>query len=199
VAVRRAGPPDRELDALHRALDDAGVALVALNFDAGDMAAGERGLLSRPGGSARFRENVEVAVGFAAARGCPVLNALYGNRDVRAGEVAQRELAVENLVLAAHAAARTGATVVIEALNAFENPDYPLTSCARRPRAHRPAAVLARRVERGLPGRPLPPGPDGRADRGAGRRARRPVRARADRRLPGRGQPGTGAWTCPGC
>jgi hydroxypyruvate isomerase len=121
-------PPDRELDALHRALDDAGVALVALNFDAGDMAAGERGLLSRPGGSARFRENVEVAVGFAGARGCTVLNALYGNRDVRAGEVAQRELAVENLVLAAYAARRIGATVVIEALNAFENPDYPITT-----------------------------------------------------------------------
>src|SRR3954464_10578747 len=118
-------PPDRELDALHHALDDAGVALVGLNFDAGDMAAGERGLLSRPAGSARFRENIEVAVGFAAATGCTVLNALYGNRDVRAGEAAQRELAVQNLVLAARAAARVGATVVIEALNSVENPDYP--------------------------------------------------------------------------
>jgi hydroxypyruvate isomerase len=121
-------PPDRELDALHRAIDDAGVALVGLNFDAGDMAAGDRGLLSRPGDSARFRENIEVAVGFAATRGCTVLNALYGNRDVRAGEAAQRELALENLVLAARAAARVGATVVIEALNAFENPDYPLNT-----------------------------------------------------------------------
>jgi hydroxypyruvate isomerase len=121
-------PPDRELDALHRALDDAGVRLVGLNFDGGDMAAGERGLLSRPSGSARFRENIDVAVGFAAATGCRVLNALYGNRDVRAGEAAQRELAVENLVLAARAAERAGATVVIEALNAFENPDYPINT-----------------------------------------------------------------------
>jgi hydroxypyruvate isomerase len=121
-------PPDRELDALHRALDDAGVRLVGLNFDGGDMAAGERGLLSRPSGSARFRENIDVAVGFAAATGCRVLNALYGNRDVRAGEAAQRELAVENLVLAARAAERAGATLVIEALNAFENPDYPINT-----------------------------------------------------------------------
>ncbi|MCO1657708.1 hydroxypyruvate isomerase family protein [Pseudonocardia humida] len=121
-------PPDRDLDALHRALDDAGVRLVALNFDAGDMAAGARGLLSRPTDSARFRANIDVAVGFAEATGCTVLNALYGNRDVRAGSAAQRELAVQNLVLAARAAARIGATVVIEALNSVENPHYPITT-----------------------------------------------------------------------
>jgi hydroxypyruvate isomerase len=121
-------PPDRQLDELQRALDDAGTRLVALNFDAGDMAAGERGLLSRPDGSARFRENVEVAAGFAEATGCMTLNALYGNRDPRAGGAAQRELAVENLVLAAGAAARVGATVVVEALNSVENPEYPITS-----------------------------------------------------------------------
>ncbi|MGI5126716.1 hydroxypyruvate isomerase family protein [Pseudonocardia sp. CA-107938] len=120
-------PPDRQLDALHRALDDAGTQLVALNFDAGDMAAGDRGLLSRPGTSARFRENIDVVVGFAAATGCTTLNALYGNREA-AGGAAQRELAVENLVLAAQAAAQVGATVVIEALNAIENPGYPITS-----------------------------------------------------------------------
>jgi hydroxypyruvate isomerase len=121
-------PPERQLNELRRALADAGTRLVALNFDAGDMAAGDRGLLSRPGGSARFRENVEVAVGFAESTGCTTLNALYGNRDPRAGGALQRELAVENLVLAATAAARVGATVVIEALNAVENPDYPITS-----------------------------------------------------------------------
>lgn len=121
-------PPDRELDALRRALADAGTQLVGLNFDAGEMAAGDRGLLSRPGDSARFRENVDVAVGFAASTGCTVLNALYGNRDVRAGAAAQRELAVENLALAARAAGRVGATVVIEALNSLENPGYPITS-----------------------------------------------------------------------
>src|SRR5690606_7082150 len=59
---------------------------------------------------------------------CTVLNALYGNRDPRASVPEQRELATENLVLAAAAAQRVGATVVIEALNSFESPDYPITS-----------------------------------------------------------------------
>jgi hydroxypyruvate isomerase len=121
-------PSDRELDALRTALCDAGVRLVGLNFDAGDMAARSRGLLSRPGDSARFRANIDVAVGFAGSVGCTTLNALYGNRDPAVSLPEQRELAVENLVLAAAAAERIGATVVIEALNATECPHYPITS-----------------------------------------------------------------------
>ncbi|HYH28871.1 MAG TPA: TIM barrel protein [Pseudonocardia sp.] len=121
-------PADRELDALRTALTDAGTRLVGLNFDAGDMAAGERGLLSRPSGSTRFRANIDVAVGFAASLGCTTLNALYGNRDPDVRLPEQRELATENLVLAASAAERAGATVVLEALNSYESPHYPITS-----------------------------------------------------------------------
>ncbi|MCG5220494.1 TIM barrel protein [Streptosporangium soli] len=121
-------PPDRELDALRRAIDEAGVRLVGLNFDAGDMAAGDRGLLSRPDGVARFRENIDVAVGFAGSLGCQVLNALYGN--AVPDREAQRDLALESLAQAAEAAGRIGATVVVEALNAYESPDYPITSSA---------------------------------------------------------------------
>jgi hydroxypyruvate isomerase len=121
-------PPDRDLEALRRRITDAGVQLVGLNFDAGDMAAGNRGLLSRPGDVERFRENIDVAVGFADSLGCRVLNALYGNAVPDAGR--QRELALESLTLAARSAARIGATVVVEALNSYESPDYPITSSA---------------------------------------------------------------------
>jgi hydroxypyruvate isomerase len=121
-------PSDRELDALRTALCDAGVQLVGLNFDAGDMATGSRGLLSRPADSARFRANIDVAVGFARSVGCTTLNALYGNRDPEVSLPEQRELAVDNLVLAAAAAEHIGATVVVEALNSTENPHYPITS-----------------------------------------------------------------------
>ena len=47
-------PPDREVDSFVEALGDAGVRLILLNFVAGDMAAGERGLLSLPGRSAKL-------------------------------------------------------------------------------------------------------------------------------------------------
>jgi hydroxypyruvate isomerase len=117
-------PADREVDGFIAALDDAGVLLAGLNFAAGDMAAGERGLVSDPARIGEFRDNVDVCAGIAARTGCTVLNALYGNRPGR------DELAVLNLLIAARAAATAGATVVIEALNPAENPAYPLTSSA---------------------------------------------------------------------
>lgn len=189
-------PPDRELDALRTALTDAGTRLVGLNFDAGDMAAGERGLLSRPDGSARFRANIDVAVGFADSLGCTTLNALYGNRDPHSDLLRQRELAVENLVLAARAAQQAGATVVIEALNDIESPDYPITSS-------RSALELVEHL-RGAHG---VPNVAFLADlyhlARMGEPVERLVEQRADRfghvqiaDVPGRGQPGTGelAW-----
>ena len=55
-------PGDREVDAFITALGDAGVSLAALNFAAGDMAAGERGWVSQPAGSAALRANIPVCV-----------------------------------------------------------------------------------------------------------------------------------------
>ena len=121
-------PSAGELDGLRTALNDAGVRLVGLNFDAGDMAAGDRGLVSWPGQDQRFRDNVDVVVDFAAGLGCDILNALYGNRVEGVDPSAQDELAMENLAYAARAAQRTGATVVVEAINSHENPRYPLDS-----------------------------------------------------------------------
>lgn len=119
-------PAEGELDTLADALDEAGVRLVGLNFDTGNTAAGDRGLLSARSTSARFRENMEVTVGFAERMGCPTLNALYGNT----ADDTDHDLALENLSLAAAAARRIGATVVIEALNSYESPRYPITSSA---------------------------------------------------------------------
>jgi hydroxypyruvate isomerase len=115
-------PADKEVDAFVAALADAGVRLAALNFTAGDMAAGERGLLSDPKRITEFRDNVDVCTGIAAQTGCQVLNALYGNRPGR------DELAILNLMIAARAAAEAGAIIVIEALNSYDCPLYPVTS-----------------------------------------------------------------------
>lgn len=115
-------PSDRDADAFIAALDDAGVRLVSLNFTAGDMAAGDRGVVSDPARTAEFRDNVDACAGIAARTGCTVLNALYGNGP------RQDEVAIANLTTAARAAAEAGASVVIEALNAKENPRYPVNS-----------------------------------------------------------------------
>jgi hydroxypyruvate isomerase len=124
-------PGDHEIDAFIGAVEDAGVQLAALNFAGGDLAAGDRGLLSQPDGSPAFRDNVEVCAGIAVRTGCTVLNALYGNRVDGVPEARQAELALENLALAARAAAPGGATVVVEALNSYDCPRTPLVSSQR--------------------------------------------------------------------
>ena len=121
-------PSDREVEALVRAITDAGVQLVGLNFFAGDMAAGDRGLVSWPGRSAELRDNLEATVGIGARLGCRAFNALYGNRVEGADPGAQDELAVEQLAMAGRAAARVGGTVLVEPVSGA--PRYPLRTAA---------------------------------------------------------------------
>ena len=121
-------PPQSELDALRRAFTDAGVQLTGLNFDAGNMAAGSKGLLSRPDDSQQFRDNIAVAVGLADSLGCRALNALYGNRVEGLDLAVQDDLALENLSLAAQATQAIGGILLVEALNAPEAPQYALLS-----------------------------------------------------------------------
>ncbi|MEY9904682.1 hydroxypyruvate isomerase [Catenulispora sp. MAP12-49] len=125
-------PSDRDVDAFVGALDDAGVALVGLNF-LDDLSVGAKGLVSVPEHAKRFRDSIDVAVGIAERTGCRNLNALYGNRiegRVDLQNDLQDDLAVENLAAATAAASRIGATVLLEALNAIESPAYPITSTA---------------------------------------------------------------------
>ncbi|MYU26036.1 TIM barrel protein [Streptomyces sp. SID8352] len=122
-------PPRSRLDALRTAIEAAGVRLVGLNFYAGMLPGPDRGALSVPGAeSDRFRANVDVVADFAGSLGCTALNALYGNRIPGVDPAAQDELALENLVSAARAAARIGAALLVEALNSTDSPHYPLVS-----------------------------------------------------------------------
>ncbi|MEV1024748.1 TIM barrel protein [Streptomyces sp. NPDC050264] len=125
-------PEQSELDALRDAIKDAGVQLTGLNFYAGQLPGPDRGALSIPGEeSAKFRANVDVAADFAASLGCKALNALYGNRVEGVDPAVQDELALENLVLAARAADRVGAVLLIEALNKPESPACPIVSAPK--------------------------------------------------------------------
>jgi len=121
-------PPDGEVEAFIRAVGDAGVRLVGLNFFAGDMPGGDRGLVSWPARSGEFRDNVEVTIGIGERLGCRAFNALYGNRVDGADPAAQDDLAVENLAIAGRAAARIGGTVLVEPVSGA--PQYPLRAAA---------------------------------------------------------------------
>jgi hydroxypyruvate isomerase len=133
-------PPKAELDALRRALTGAGTRLTGLNLYAGQLPGPDRGALSIPGEeSEKFRQNIDVAAGFAESMGCTALNALYGNRVSGVSPEEQDQLALKNLASAARAADRVGAVLLIEALNAVESPHYPVVSAAK-------AVEVARKV-----------------------------------------------------
>jgi hydroxypyruvate isomerase len=130
-------PSDAEADAFVRAVADAGVELVSLNFHTGDMAAGERGILSHPARAADFRENVAAVVEIAARTGCRRLNAPYGLRVPGVDAAEQDAVAVENLAFAAGAAAKADAAVLVEAINSVDIPGFPVDT------SDRAAAVVA--------------------------------------------------------
>ncbi len=121
-------PSDNEVDRLIRSVTDAGVQLVGLNFFAGDMPGGDRGLVSWPARSGEFRDNVEVTIGIGERLGCRAFNALYGNRVEDADPAAQDELATENLAIAGRAAARIGGTGLVEPVSGASR--YPLLTAA---------------------------------------------------------------------
>jgi len=121
-------PSDKDVDAFVAAIQDAGVQLVGLNFFAGDMPGGDRGLVSWPERSGEFRDNIDVTVGIGERLGCVAFNALYGNRVEGEPAGRQHEVAAENLALAAAAAARIGGTVLVEPVSGADR--YPLLTAA---------------------------------------------------------------------
>jgi hydroxypyruvate isomerase len=117
-------PGDADIARFESAITDAGVQLTGLNFFAGDMPGGDRGLVSWPARASEFRDNIDVVVAIGEKLGCRSFNALYGNRIADTAPEAQDEIALENLSLAAAAVARIGGTVLVEPVSGA--PDYPL-------------------------------------------------------------------------
>src|SRR5690625_794989 len=121
-------PEPDEVDTLVRAITDAGVQLTGLNFNAGDMPGGDRGLVSWPERSAEFRANFDAITAIGERTGCRAFNALYGNRIEGVDPAQQDELAAENLARAAQAVARIDGTVLVEPVSGADA--YPLKTAA---------------------------------------------------------------------
>ncbi|HST72108.1 MAG TPA: TIM barrel protein [Kocuria rosea] len=117
-------PADKDVDAFVAAVQDAGVQLTGLNFNAGNMPGGDRGLVSWPARSQDFADNLDVVAVIGERTGCRAFNALYGNRQPGVSAEEQDELGVQNLARAGRAVARIGGTVLLEPVSGA--PAYPL-------------------------------------------------------------------------
>jgi hydroxypyruvate isomerase len=121
-------PGDGDVDAFVSAVQDAGVQLVGLNFFAGDLAGADCGVLSIPDRVQQFRDNVDVTVGIGERLGAAAFNALFGNRVDGVSAQEQDELGRESIAVAAKAAERIGATVLVESVSGPK--PYPLRTAA---------------------------------------------------------------------
>ena len=169
-AVEMWWPRGENLDAVEAAVADAGVEVVLLNFDAGDMPAGDRGTLSDPSREHEFHANVPVALALADAIGCTQLNALVGFGDL--------DLARRNVQRAADAA--RGKTILIEAVNTLRERPLPALEHARRGGVR----ALDRARERAPAVRRVPHAAHGGEPPADDRRAPRSDRPHPDRRRP---------------
>ncbi len=121
-------PTSEDLGEVEGAVKDAGLRVALFNFDAGDMASGDRGLVSDPSREEQFRDNVPTALELARSLGCERLNALAGQEIPGMLREEQLALARRNVAFAADEARKVGIEVLVEAVNTFENGPYLLST-----------------------------------------------------------------------
>ena len=119
-------PSGEDLGEVEHRIKDAGLSVALFNFYAGDMPAGDRGLVSDPERQDQFRENVPVALELAGRLGCRKLNALVGHEGPGMSREERLKLARENVAWAADRAVEHGVEVMVEPVNTFENGPYLL-------------------------------------------------------------------------
>jgi hydroxypyruvate isomerase len=108
-----------------------GLQAVLFNINPGDWAQGERGALGNPARRDYFRTSLNEALAYAQTFACPRLHVMSGNRLAEYERAAQIDCALENLAWAAPLAEQAGVTLLIEPLNALDNPAYLIQSTAQ--------------------------------------------------------------------
>jgi hydroxypyruvate isomerase len=103
------------------------LACVLINAPPGDIRAGERGIASLPGREREFADSMETALRYASALGCPRIHVMSGLVPAGADgqrRSLQRSTLVANLRAACERARERGITLLVEALNPHDVPDY---------------------------------------------------------------------------
>ena len=116
---------------LAAAARDAGVQVVLHNTPRGDAERGEHGTACLPGREARFRDDLERAITYAAAVGCASLHCLAGVVPAGAERAQLQATYVANLRYAANRLAREGMRLLIEPLSPVTAANYFLNGSAQ--------------------------------------------------------------------
>ena len=129
-AVEFLFPYEFGYSAIRQRLDENRLKLVLFNISPGDYSAGDRGVLSHPHRQDDFRRTLDEALTYAEQLHSPRIHVMVGNRLPEIPFEAQFNTILENLAWAAPLAAAAGVTLVIEPLNATDQPRYLIHSTA---------------------------------------------------------------------
>jgi hydroxypyruvate isomerase len=123
-------PYGETVGALAAAAEAADVEMTLFNVPAGDLVKGGLGLACVPGRETEFRAAVSLAVEYARVLRPTNVNVLPGNTPPGASREACFATLAANLRLAGDALGAIGVGVVVEPINAFDRPDFCLTTSA---------------------------------------------------------------------
>lgn len=123
-AVECHWPYDFEIKDISEALAETGLPMLGLNTRRGDTSKGENGLSALVGREVDARAAIDEAITYAAALNVPNVHVMAGFAQ---GAQAQ-QCFVENLQYACENAAQHNITILIEPLNAYDAPDYFLST-----------------------------------------------------------------------
>lgn len=121
-------PYDMPAGDVTAALLAGGLEFVLINAPAGNWAAGDRGYAAQPGMEAIFMESIATAIAYARACGTRLIHTMSGIRGPEHSQQVHEDTLVANLKNAAPLCAAAGIRLLIEPLNARDNPSYVLTS-----------------------------------------------------------------------
>jgi hydroxypyruvate isomerase len=127
TAVEFAWAYEHPVEAIVAAARTSGVEVVLINAPPGNLAAGDRGLAALPERRAEFRESFATAIRYATALACPRVHVMAGivAPDAEAGRRrAQHDVLQDNLRWACPQAQQVGITLLLEALNPWDVPNY---------------------------------------------------------------------------
>ena len=124
TAVEFLFPYEFGYTAIRQRLDDLGLRVVLFNISPGDFTQGERGYCNNPQQRAQFRQTFSQALDYANHLGSPRIHVMVGNQVAGLDRAPQLACIVENLTWAAPQAAAAGVTLLVEPLNATDQPHY---------------------------------------------------------------------------
>jgi len=118
--------PEEERDraGLADAVRDAGIEVALLNCPAGDTGHGERGFVNDAARRVEAERALDEAIALAGAIGAPSLNLLVGRALPGTPADEQRETIIAALRIFAPRAAAAGLRILLEPVNAIENPGF---------------------------------------------------------------------------